>query len=163
MPQTFIGIDNGVTGSIGIISDAGAICEPVPIRKELNYTKTKRWITRVDSQELRRILEPYAASCVVYLERPMVNPGRFQATASALRALEAVLIVLEELRIPFTFVDSKQWQRALLPSGLKKQELKRASLSVGRRLFPSLTFDGDADGILIAEYARRQENGVRAA
>jgi len=88
------------------------------------------------------------------LERPMVNPGRFKATASALRALEATLIVLERLNIPFQYIDSKEWQRHLLPKGIEKDELKKAALDVARRLFPSVQTK-DADSLLIAEYARR--------
>lgn len=77
---------------------------------------------------------------------------------SAIRALEATLTVLEFLKIPYAFCDSKEWQRELLPKGLRKEELKTASLQVGKRLFPSVNFDGfkDADGLLIAEYCRRK-------
>ena len=49
------------------------------------------------------------------IERPMVNPKRFEATVSALRALEATLIVLESLNIGKEYCDSKGWQKALLP------------------------------------------------
>ena len=98
----------------------------------------------------------------VFLERPMVNPGRFQATASALRAMEATLIVLEMFKLPLQYVDSKQWQKALLPSGIKgPAELKKASMDIGCRMFPHLSEiikkQGDADGLLIAEWARRSQ------
>lgn len=47
--------------------------------------------------------------------------------------------------------------KALLPKGCSGEELKKASLDIGNRLFPQ--FDNikhpDRDGILIAEYARR--------
>ena len=45
------------------------------------------------------------------LERPMVNPTRFQATASALRALEATLNVVELLKFSYSYCDSKEWQK----------------------------------------------------
>jgi hypothetical protein len=95
---------------------------------------------------------------IAYIERPMVNPTRFQATASALRALEATLIILEELKIPYIYVDSKEWQKDLLPKELKGEELKEASLNIGKRLFPKIDFTGfkDADGLLIAEWGRRK-------
>lgn len=87
----------------------------------------------------------------------MINPGRFQASISAVRALEATLITLELLNIPYQYLDSREWQRDILPKGVKgADELKRASLDVGKRLFPQFAhmFKGDADGILIAHWAR---------
>ena len=91
------------------------------------------------------------------MERPLVNPSRFASTASALRCHEAELIMIEVMGIRHMFVDSKEWQKALLPKGCSGEELKKASLDIGNRLFPQ--FDNikhpDRDGILIAEYARR--------
>jgi hypothetical protein len=88
----------------------------------------------------------------------MVNPGRFFASMSAMRALESTLIVLELHNIPFVYLDSKEWQQVLLPKSLKKDDLKKASLDIGKRLFPKLPLKGDADGILIAEYLKRKNN-----
>jgi len=153
----FIGIDNGVSGSIGIIYDKLVSYCPMPVKKELNYTKSKRWINRIDTIALRTILYPYKTGVIIGLERPMVNPGRFQATASALRALEATLIVIEGLKLAYRYLDSKEWQKVLLPTELKGEELKEASLSIGKRLFPQIDFKGfkDADGLLMAEFLRR--------
>jgi hypothetical protein len=87
----------------------------------------------------------------------MVNPMRFLATTSALRALEATLIVIEQLELPYQYIDSKEWQKALLPHGLKREELKKAAIDIAKRLFPQFTnlSSGQADALLIAEYARR--------
>ena len=95
---------------------------------------------------------------MLLLERPLVNPGRFQQTLSGVRALEAVLIVLEELAIPYEYVDSKAWQKELITTGCKGEALKTASISVATRLFPTVDLDGfkDADGLLMAEYCRRR-------
>lgn len=165
-----VGIDNGVSGSIGIIYPDGATeLSPTPIRKTLNYTKKKGFISRVDVEKLKGILEPLKlysrtlngpSGVFVAMERPMVNPGRFQATVSALRALEATLIVLEQLELPYMYIDSKEWQKMLLPSGIVgSDELKAASAEVGRRLFPSRgkEIKKDADALLIAEYVRRKQ------
>lgn len=158
--MNFIGIDNGVSGNIGIIAADGNVINYLhtPIKKELSYTKTKQWINRIDGIMLVEALANYSTSqTIIYIERPFVNPGMFKATLSAIRALEATLIVIEQLRLPYRYIDSKEWQKALLPSGLMKAELKIASLQVGRRLFPNINFKGfiDADGLLIAEWARR--------
>jgi hypothetical protein len=88
----------------------------------------------------------------------MVNSTRFNATLSAIRALEATLIALERSQFPYEYIDSKEWQKVLLPKGLKgSDELKAASLDIGKRLFPSLDIKKDADGLLIAEYMRRRD------
>jgi hypothetical protein len=163
MTHTYIGIDNGVSGSIGILQpEIGTVkFLHTPARRELNYTKAKSWFTRIDIEGLFAILRPYVESApFVCLERPMVNPGRFKATVSALRAMEATLIVIELLKIPYEYIDSKAWQKSLLPKQLKREELKEASLEVGKRLFPSVDFAGflDADGLLIAEWTRREKS-----
>ena len=169
-----IGIDNGVSGSIGIVNGKSAFYCPMPVEKDLNYTKKKAFFNRVNVNELMNLLKPYvqADQCFCVLERPMKNPGRFAATISAVRALEATEIVLKLLKVPRSYIDSKEWQKGLLPSGLWRTvkdkngrdrlkadpaELKLASLEIGKRLFPSINFNGmkDADGLLIAEYARR--------
>jgi len=166
-----MGIDNGVSGSIGIIRQGRAAMLFMPTRSELSYTKVKRNITRVDWRLLRELIhtnlplelndnKQFIVPIKVFLERPMVNPGRFQATASALRAMEATLIVLEAFKLPLQYVDSKQWQKVMLPGGLKGDELKKASHDIGCRLFPNLsgTIDKhkDADGLLMAEWARKE-------
>lgn len=168
----FIGIDNGVSGSIGIIPSCGAsfTCK-VPVKTVQDYVKKKAMVSRVDVEKLKDILGIVFEESVLYnanrgdnnmivsIERPMVNPTRFKASQSALRCLEATLIVVESLCLPYQFLDSKEWQRAMLPSGVKGPDLKKASLDIGIRLFPHLEKEivkqKDADGILIAEYTKR--------
>ena len=163
---TYIGIDNGVSGSIGIIHDSDYLFFKMPTKSEQNYTKAKANVTRIDVIKLDDIFQKYilntndSQNIVVMIERPMVNPGRFKATTSALRALEAVLVYLESRNIGINYLDSKEWQKQLLPSGLKGEELKKASLDIGNRMFPlySNAFEKqkDADGMLIAEHCRRK-------
>jgi len=159
--KIYIGIDNGVSGTIGWSGNLnGNPCfgqVSMPVRKELSYTKEKKNISRVLFSELKQILFAwnYLGSTLAVIERPMINPGRFTASLSAIRCLESTLIALEELEIPHQYIDSKQWQSVMLPKGLKGDQLKKASLDIGRRLFPSVNCKPDADGILIAEWARR--------
>lgn len=163
----FIGFDNGVTNNgIGVINSAGeAKLYPLPIKKELSYTKEAKHISRVDYKGLcelqRYICAAHAEDFPVKvgLERPMVNSTRFNASMSAIRALEATLIFLEEALWPYEYIDSKEWQKVILPKGLKgSDELKKASLDIGKRLFPKLNIKKDADGLLIAEYLRRKHS-----
>jgi len=163
MSKVYIGWDNGVSGTIGIVSNDetfNVMFLKTPIFSQQNYTKKKANINRIDTVALTNLLMHFNENCFVLIERPMVNPGRFKATISAIRALEASQIVLETLKIPYQFIDSKEWQKAMLPSGLKGKELKSASMDIGCRLFPQFTDEikkhKDADGLLMAEYARRQ-------
>lgn len=156
----FIGIDNGVSGSIAALNELGKVelFQPTPVKKCLNYTKKKSWINRIDHMLFGSLIEKMNGVVLCALERPMVNPGRFQATVSAVRALESTQIILELLQIPFVFVDSREWQKELLPSGLHKEELKHASNEVCKRMFPSADVKmlGGGDSLLIAEWARRK-------
>ncbi|MHA1828597.1 MAG: hypothetical protein ACTSX6_08115 [Candidatus Heimdallarchaeaceae archaeon] len=157
--KTYIGIDNGVTGSITIINEENILHIKTPVKKELNYTKNKQNISRINHTTFREFLKnnidvENKLGNFVLLERPMVNPTRFRATQSALRALEAVLIVLEDLQLSFQYVDSKEWQKMFLP-GVKGNALKKAAVDVAKRLYPHVETK-DADSILIAEYARRR-------
>jgi hypothetical protein len=158
--KTYIGIDNGVSGTIGIINEEETSFFKVPTKSEQNYTKKKGNVTRINGPELIDTLNGIP-NPMALIERPMVNPTRFKATTSALRALEAVLLVLEALEIPYQYIDSKEWQRELLPKGIKgTPELKKASKDIGCRLFPQykelIEKHGDADGLLISEYCRRK-------
>jgi hypothetical protein len=159
----YVGVDNGVTGTVGFIASSKHSTSrfiKIPVFSQQNYTKKKQNITRVDHRALRSAFVDVSI-VMLGLERPMVNPGRFQATTSAVRALESVLVILEELCIPYEYLDSKEWQKELLPKGIKgTPELKKASVDIGCRLFPEHTGEikkhGDADGLLIAEYIRRK-------
>ena len=158
--KTYIGIDNGVSGAWGVIAPLFNLFIPTPIFLTQDYTKTKKNINRIDVEKLITFLESFdVRNSIAILERPMVNPGRFQSTASALRCLEATLIILERFKIPYRFIDSKEWQKVLLPKELKKEELKKASMDIGIRLFPNfkdqILKQKDADALLIAEYSRR--------
>lgn len=171
----YIGIDNGVTGSVGIIVESAGVLRrqivfvPVPTFTEQNYTKAKANISRIHYAKMCTLLDTHISDAtdpvMVLIERPMICPGRFKATVSALRALEAMLIVIEQahdgMGLPMNYIDSREWQGALLPKGLEgPDELKLASVTMGCRLFPSVAEaikkQKDADGLLIAEYCRRK-------
>ena len=138
-----------------------------PIIKEQSYTKKKDIISRVDINRLYEILAEamnnegcQPSDCMVVMERPLINPEMFKTSMNASRTLEAELCVVEMLSIPHVYIDSRQWQRELLPQGIKgSAELKKASKDIGIRIFPAHTEliarHKDADGILIAYWARK--------
>lgn len=167
--KIYIGVDNGTTGTIGWVGEhlAPGMLE-TPIKTEQSYTKAKKNITRIDYnaleiwfKEIIRGIES-KSDVLVVIERPMINPMRFQASISAARSLEATLILIEQLGLPRMYIDSRQWQKALLPQGCEGKELKKASMDIGLRLFPELQpgviikKHKDADSLLIAEWARRE-------
>lgn len=156
-----MGIDNGVTGSITVLyADGTFTYVKMPTFKQRNYTKVTSWLHRVNFVKLRAFLDNLTTTNEVVLavmERPMVNPGRFAASASALRCLEATQIALELSGIPYAFIDSKAWQKELLPKGLKgSEELKKASDALAKKKYPMYNFkDGEGDSTHIAEYAKK--------
>lgn len=176
----FIGIDNGVTGSVCVLDENGNCLEyfPTPVQKTLNYTKAKEFITRVKGDDLGKKLRKYAEDATAVIERPLVNPARWKATVSAIRCDEATRNILEILGIKFIYVDSREWQTPMLPKRTAatklpstatsaekaahkaaadrfKNETKELSLMVAQRLFPSVSFSKDGDAALMAEWARR--------
>lgn len=159
MSKVYIGIDNGTSGTIAVVGDdVDAKIYHTPIKKEQNYTKAKANISRLDCNSFLSIFNGLDTSQVVCLmERPLVNPARFKATTTALRCFEAQLILVEMLGCRIIYVDSKDWQKKLLPKGTTGDELKKASLDIGNRLFPQYSSfkHPDRDGLLIAEYGRR--------
>jgi hypothetical protein len=159
----FIGIDNGVSGSIGILNGEEATYIHTPVKSELSYTKNAQRISRIDGIELQKVFDPYVKeNVIIFIERPLVNPMMFKATLSAMRSLEATLIVIELNKFAYRYIDSKEWQRKFLPTGLEKGELKKASLQIAQRMFPKIDYKGfaDGDGLLIAAYARSIDAGT---
>lgn len=156
--RCFIGIDNGITASIGIIKEDGSYhFYTAPTKNEQDYTKAKKRVTRIDGVKLMEILSIASPESMVLVERPMINPQRWIASMSAIRAWEATITILETMKLPFAPIDSKEWQKVLLPQGCQKDDLKIASLDIGKRLFPAIdTNHPDRDGMLIAEFCKRK-------
>lgn len=155
--RTFVGIDNGVSGGITIMDEQECILlhEKTPVKKCLNYTKKKAFNNRIDFEKFKDMIAKAGSNTFVMIERPMINPGRWVASISAARCLEATEIILEQLQIPYQFVDSGEWQKVLLPSGLKGEELKVASNQVSKRLYPRQKIV-NADCLLMSLHCKRK-------
>lgn len=132
-----IGIDNGVSGGIGIISPDSYNLFHVPTFRDLNYQKSEEtYITRIDVyeliQKLNAAIEKYPNDDFkIMIERPMINPHMFTSSITSARALEAVLIALSLVRnekfpngLPKHYLDSKSWQSVLLPHMVKPKTTK---------------------------------------
>ena len=157
MYNNYIGWDNGVTGALAIIrKNNSAEWFKMPVKYELSFQKVEQHINRVDVVALRAILKGWnitPTDTLITIERPLLNPMRWKSSISASRCLEATLIVTEELGFELDFIDSKQWQRVLLPGIKGSDELKKASLELGKKLYPNLKLKKDADSLLIAYWA----------
>ena len=166
-------IDNGTTGSIGYYDGSGSEFMLTPIKKEQDYTKAKKTISRIDSGLLFSILADLTMknpkeNLMAVMERPLINPVRFTTSVVAARAFEATLVVIEQMNLPHMFCDSKEWQRGLLPSsgqkGVDSATLKKESADIGIRFFPqhreTILKHKDADGILGAYQFWRKLNGA---
>lgn len=169
LPRGILFFDNGTTGTIGWIyghhlSDYDMI--EVPVKKRASFHKDPRSTTVIDVEKLKGTIRGWMEQAklipkdvIAYRERPMINPKRWQASMSASRADEAETIMLEQLGIKYKYVDSKAWQRHVLPSsgksGTTSDMLKAESMDIGLKEFKDhpdivecIKKHGDADGIL---------------
>lgn len=171
MRKAYVALDNGITASwSAFIEDSETnACETrfglIPDKRQIGWQKSKKSsLHRIDWEAMKSLIDDVMARSdvqILYMERPMINPSRYVASMSARACLEAMLIVMEMTRIPFAFMDSREWQKEMLPKGLKgAEELKKASMDVGIRLFPQfkelICKHKDADGLLMGEYIRRR-------
>ena len=164
MGRMFLGIDNGVSGTIGVVSEDGSYSGvfPVPVYKCLDYTKKTRRITHVDYDKLKEKLQAFRklGDLVIVTERPFVTPRMFRATISSVRAHEILLAVLRTLGLGLHATwDSREWQHEMLGK-FEKGESKARSEKVGCRLYPGLKDiihkNKDADGLIMAHCLRKR-------
>lgn len=158
MMRLTIGIDNGASGSVGLIRSDGATGFVLtPTLQSLTYGKQGGFMTRLNRAELRETIKGYLTpqtSVRVYVERPFT--GKFyKAVVSGMRFHEALVCLCEDMNWPLTTVDSREWQKAILGNVAAKQT-KVASRLRGIERFPQFTGlirkQGDADGLLIAQH-----------
>lgn len=158
--STIIGVDNGCSGSVGIIRDGVAVhFGPVPTQDYLHYGKKGTISQRLDRMALDKILLWDAANsgfaARVYVERPFTaGPRMMNAAISAARFFEATIITLEDLGLGYEVIDSGVWQKPILGNVKGSAELKHASKLRGQQMYPqfkdAITKQGDADALLIA-------------
>ena len=165
--MTIIGIDNGASGSVGVIHEGIAVhFGPVPTQPYLHYGKKGSIGQRLDRVALKGLLRdaprPQDRPLVwefdpskirVYVERPF--SGKFiNAVVPAHRFFEATIITLEDMNLGYEVIDSGVWQKSLLGSVTGSADLKKASKLRGIQMYPgfkdAITKQGDADGLLIA-------------
>ena len=163
--KVWIGIDNGISGSIGYITEKGDWnFAKVPIKLTYSYTKDRQKLNRIDHESLKTMLisiinKSKDNNIICYIEKPYTDPNRYKASISGMRAYESVIVLLEQVGIAYETISSKLWQKEILPGVKGSNDLKKASLETGKRLFPGIEKikHSDYDGILIAEWMRRDK------
>lgn len=138
--MTYIGIDPGLSGGIGVISPNGTYAHKMPDteRDILDLVKS------IASQ----------GPCTCWLERvgPMPKQGVVSVWtfAGSYWGLRMALLAAE---IPFDLVPPAKWQGAL---GCRTGGDKNVSKTKAQQLFPGIKIThAIADALLIAEYGRR--------
>lgn len=161
-----VGIDNGPSGSIGLIEmkDMMKFVEfhKVPTIKYLNYQKSRaKHITRLDHVSFSLMLQSWVnragkQSLTILIEKPVGNKF-LQSMISGARFLEAMLVCLEKLSLGYEIIGAQEWQKVMIPK-TKPKETKKVSLEVAKKLYPQIDYSkfDDADGLMIAEYGLRR-------
>ena len=169
-----IGMDNGATGTVcaWIPEHSWISFQLTPSKRQQNYQKQTKSIDRVDHQKLKewiseaiRVGKKHYKSklkTAIVLQRPMVNPQRFDASLNAVRALEATLIVIQQLQLSYIVIDSKLWQhqffgKSTIGLDLKLQSLKRGleqlkKIEGTQKMQQTALQHGDADALMIAKF-----------
>lgn len=163
-----IGIDIGKRGAIVVLPESKALINAMdPIAMPIVGDQ-------VDYHQLYRILKKYEGTdCHVIFEKLGVIFGTGKSTAFSMGyqagALEMACVAL---KLPYTKVPAKQWQKEMFQGveeitkkGKSSRDTKAMALIAAKRLFPDykLTFgkatvphDGAVDALLMAEYCKRR-------
>jgi hypothetical protein len=164
MHQHIVGIDNGATGSIAVITDRHNLTTFCPTACVLTMSpgKSGKKLSRLDRRWLRDLLTPLTADQVkVFIERPFTGQAMMvMQTIAAARFFEATICTLEDLEIGYEVVDSRTWQKATFGSQVTgSANLKLASLQKASQLWPKyadlFAKQGDGDSALIAHHFSR--------
>jgi len=169
--KTYIGIDIGKKGGIAVISSDEITTYPIPlIKDELSYSDLFDLIEHIQLTDLAKA----NGDIHIVFEKLGVIFGTSKITAFSMGyqsgAIEMIAIAL---KIPYTKVPAKQWQKEMFQGveiikkpGRTNNDTKAMALIAVNRIFPKqkLTFgtkatkphDGLIDALLMAQYAKRK-------
>lgn len=144
-----VGIDPGLTGAIGVLSDGGQFIavHDMPVKKLIK----KR--NQLNASVLAKMLRDINPS-VVFLEHvhPMPHDGSMQAFSFGC-GYGIIQGVLETLEIPYSFSSPQKWKKT---AGLIGKD-KDAARLLAQQLFSEASLTrkkdiGRADALLIAKF-----------
>lgn len=158
-------MDNGVTGSMAtLFPDGTMVYQKNPTRKTRENRKHPKEINRLNYDVLLDYLRslPKDVPLLIATERPATTKNMISSISGA-RFSEALTLVTEQLMkerdgVRVRVVDSGEWQKPMLPSGLTGEAKKAASLALGKTMYPDIKFPAkkgtDADAIIMAVWAK---------
>ena len=153
MFKSFIGLDPGLKGGIGIIDVYGITAEVMPvIDKELIISDLVEYISPLD--------KPIA---VIEKVHAMPKQG-VSSTFTFGKGYGELIGMLKTLKVPYILVTPQAWKKKVLAGLNWKGEGKKASIEFVMRKYPNLDLlptkrcrvphDGMADAVCMAEYGR---------
>ena len=165
--KTYIGIDPGLDGGIGFLSEAGMSAFPMPFviseKKKGGKTTHKR---KLDIAGLKSLLISQSAihPQIAIIERQGAMPGQGVVSQFSIGLNYGMILgLLEGLEIPVVIIAPQSWKKEMLAGTLKD---KAASIQTAQRLFPNINLkrtekctvlhDGMAEAALLAELGRRK-------
>lgn len=158
MTTSIIGIDNGITGGVAVISAKhGLIIDafPMPIQRA-------RKGNEIDIRSLYERLETVRRNSEWWIEEPGGSKSA-KAAASMAGSFHALRGMIELCHYRWHRITPAAWQKAMIPGA--KGDTKQRALAAARMLWPDekwlatdrcrIPHDGMIDAALIAEYGRR--------
>jgi len=161
-----IDVDPGIDGGIVVLNDSVIAGRVMPTLKYPN--------SRGRIMDTRRVSEFLETAAVVserqhVLSRPKQGVTSMFTLGKSVGVLEGVCVAM---RVPFEFVDHRQWERAMFARTPHK-DTKAASILKAGQLYPIVSLlpsdrcsklhDGMADSLMIATYGKRVLAGEGAS
>ena len=152
MSALICGIDPGISGAVGFLTETGDFHAVFDMPVVTNTTGRKQ----LDGLGLAAILRRLPPA-IAMIERVGPRPGEGPTGAFSFgHSLGVIVGVLAALEIPFQFVQPAVWKRAAgIPTGADKA----ASIAVARQLIPSagdhltrIKDHGRAEALLLANH-----------
>jgi len=171
-----LGIDPGLDGGLVLIDKKGDVIAKhiMPIISMVKKAKNKsgkKTVRSVDIVGVNKLIEiaqkGYGSDLKCYMEKVHAMPKQGVCAmfnfGYAFGVVEACLVAN---KIPYELVTPQAWCKVMHQGISKEYQAKDRSLLVFKRLYPNFNFkaterckrphDGLVDGLLIAEYGRRQ-------
>ena len=154
--KTILGIDVGMKGALAFYSNDNLIIHDMPIH-EIVRGKKKR--NRIDIQVLLSMLEGHGFIDHAFIEQVWAQPGNGAAAAFTYGfGCGALECAIASAGIPFTYVTSMKWKKAMSCPKDKDAARMRASqlLPQFSDEWPLKKHDGRAEAALIALYGYKE-------
>lgn len=154
-----IGIDPGIDGAIGVISDCGGdvAVYDIPHVSIGTGKKVKREINLLALRILLEEMLERSESVTAYIERVHSMPKQGVASSFNFGKTAGILLgMLAAMQIPIQQVTPQEWKKAMM-NGQGKE--KDASIYVAGQMFPQVDLSkkkhhNRADALLIAQYGK---------